>query len=207
MPDGWLRGAAEQVRAAGGLLIVDEIQCGFARTGSHFWGFEAHGVVPDVIVMSKGIGNGFPLAAVATRRDVAEAMAQRMFFNTYGANPTCCAAGRAVLRAIRDEGLQANASRVGGQILDGLRRLQELHPCIGQVRGRGLLIGVEVVRDRASRAAAADEAERVQVALLRRGVVVGLCGREHNVIKINPPLCVTTEDAQLLVEALDGSLD
>jgi len=206
MPEGWVRGAAEQVRAAGGLLIVDEIQCGFARTGSHFWGFEAHGVVPDVVLMSKGIGNGFPLAAVAMRREVAEAMAHRMFFNTYGANPTCCAAGRAVLRAIRDEGLQANAARVGGQIIDGLRRLQELHPCIGQVRGRGLLIGVEVVRDRASRAAAAEEAERVQLALLARGVVVGLCGREHNVIKINPPLCVTADDAQLLLEALDASL-
>ena len=128
LPQGYLRGAAEQVRAAGGLLIVDEVQTGFARTGDHFWGFEAHDVVPDVIVMSKGIGDGFPIAAVVTRREVAEGMAARMFFNTYGSNPTCCAAGRAVLRAIADEGLQANAARVGGLMLDGLRGLQPRHP-------------------------------------------------------------------------------
>jgi alanine-glyoxylate transaminase/(R)-3-amino-2-methylpropionate-pyruvate transaminase len=206
LPAGYLRGAAEEVRAAGGLLIVDEVQCGFARTGSHFWGFEAHDVVPDVVVMSKGIGDGFPLAAVAVRRQIGEAMTHRMFFNTYGANPTCCAAGRAVLRAIAEEGLQDNAARVGGQILDGLRALQERHASIGQVRGRGLLIGVEIVRDRASREAAADEAERVQLALLERGVVVGLCGREHNVVKINPPLCLTDEDARDLVEAMGAAL-
>ena len=114
MPPGWLKGAAEQVRAAGGLLIVDEVQAGFARTGDHFWGFEAHDVVPDVIVVSKGIGNGFPIAAVMARREVAEGMASRMFFNTYGSNPMSCAAGRAVLRAIDEEGLQANAGAVGG---------------------------------------------------------------------------------------------
>ena len=206
MPKGWLRGAAEQVRAAGGLLIVDEVQCGFGRTGTHFWGFESHDVLPDVIVMSKGIGDGFPLAAVVTRREIAAAMAHRMFFNTYGANPTCCAAGRAVLRAIAEEGLQDNALRVGGQIIDGLRQLQARHESIGDVRGRGLLIGVELVRDRESREPAAGEAERVQLALLSRGVVVGLCGREHNVIKINPPLCLTGEDAQHLLDALDESL-
>ena len=206
MPDGWLRGAAEQVRAAGGLLIVDEVQCGFARTGSHFWGFEAHDVVPDVIVMSKGIGDGFPLAAMVTRREIAQAMAHRMFFNTYGANPTSCAAGRAVLRAIDEEGLQDNALRVGGQIIHGLRRLQERRESIGQVRGRGLLIGVEIVRDRESQDAAAEEAERVQLALLERGVVVGLCGREHNVIKINPPLCLTAGDARDLVDAMETLL-
>ena len=128
LPQGYLRGAAERVRAAGGLLIVDEVQTGFARTGDHFWGFEAHDVVPDVIVMSKGIGDGFPIAAVVTRREVAEGMAARMFFNTYGSNPTCCAAGRAVLRAIADEGLQANAARVGGRLLAGLRELQGTPP-------------------------------------------------------------------------------
>ena len=194
------------MRAAGGLLIVDEVQTGFGRTGSHFWGFEAHDVVPDVIVMSKGIGNGFPIAAVVTRREVAEGMAARMFFNTYGSNPTCCAAGRAVLRAIADEGLQANAARVGGLILDGLRALQTRYPRLGDVRGTGLLIGAELVADPASRAADAAAAERVQLALLARGVVVGLCGREHNVVKINPPLCATDEDATSLLEAMDEAL-
>ena len=206
MPPGWLRGAAEQVRAAGGLLIVDEVQTGFARTGSHFWGFEAHDVLPDVIVLSKGIADGFPLAAVVTRREHTLAMAQRMFFNTYGSNPTSCAAGRAVLRAIAEEGLQANALRVGGQLLEGLRRLQTRRECVGDVRGRGLLIGVELVKERDSREPDAAATERVQMALLASGVVVGICGRDHNVLKVNPPLCVTGEDAQFLLEAMDAAL-
>ena len=206
MPAGWLRGAAEQVRAADGLLIVDEVQCGFARTGSHYWGFEAHDVVPDIIVMSKGIGNGFPIAAVATKREYAEPMATRMFFNTYGANPTCCAAGRAVLQVIAEEGLQSNALEVGTQLRAGLERLKGLHECIGDVRGRGLLLGVELVRDRDSQAPAADAASLIQAALLERGVVVGLCGRAHNVLKINPPLCLTGDDARFLLAALDEAL-
>ena len=189
-----------------GLLIVDEVQAGFARTGDHFWGFEAHDVVPDVIVLSKGIGNGFPIAAVVTRRDVAEAMAARMFFNTYGSNPTCCAAGRAVLRAIDEEGLQANAQRVGSQLLTGLRELQGRYEQLGDVRGRGLLIGAELIKDPESREADAGAAERVQLALLARGVVVGLCGRDHNVVKINPPLCVTDEDAAFFLTAMEESL-
>ena len=152
MPPGYLRRAAEIVRAAGGLLVVDEVQSGFGRTGETYWCFEQHGVVPDAVVLSKGIGNGFPLAALVVRRDVAESMAQRKFFNTYGANPMACAAGRAVLRVIADEGMQRNALEVGAHILDGLRRLQERHELIGDVRGRGLLIGADLVRDRASRA-------------------------------------------------------
>ena len=206
MPPGWLAGAASEVRACGGLLIVDEVQTASARTGDHFWGFEAHGVVPDVIVTSKGIANGFPLAAVITRRDLAEGMASRMFFNTYGANPTCCAAGRAVLRAIADEGLQTNARDIGGRILGGLRELQTRDERLGDVRGRGLLIGAEVVKDGQSRAADARAAERIQLALFERGIVVGLCGREHNVVKINPPLCVNAGDATLLLEALQEAL-
>ncbi len=206
MPGGWLKGAAEQVRAAGGLLIVDEVQAGFARTGDHFWGFQAHDVVPDVIVVSKGIGNGFPLAAVMARREVAEGMASRMFFNTYGSNPMSCAAGRAVLHAIDEEGLQENAAAVGGRLLAGLRELQARYEQLGDVRGRGLLIGAEVVRDGETRAADAKTAEAVQLALLGRGFVVGMCGREHHVLKINPPLCVTADDADQLLLATDESL-
>jgi alanine-glyoxylate transaminase/(R)-3-amino-2-methylpropionate-pyruvate transaminase len=206
VPPGWLAGAAEQVRAAGGLLIADEVQCGFARTGEHFWGFEAHGVVPDVIVASKGIGNGFPVAAVITRREVAQAIATRMFFNAYGANPACAAAGRAVLRAIEHEGLQANARAVGATLLAALRQLQRRHERLADVRGRGLLIGAELVRDPATRAADAQGAERVQRALLDRGFVVGLCARDHNVLKINRPLCANADDVASLAAALDEVL-
>jgi len=206
MPTGYLAGAAQQVRAAGGLLIVDEVQTGFGRTGDHFWGFEAHGVVPDVIVMSKGIGNGFPIAAMATRREVAAAMTQRMFFNTYGANPVSCAAARAVLRALEDEGLQRNAAVVGDAFARSFAALQDKHVLIGDVRGRGLLRGVELVLDRTTRAPAAREAERLQQLLLEAGVVVGLCGADHNVLKINPPLCVGPDDIATLASACDAAL-
>ena len=206
MPAGYLAGAAARVRDAGGLLIVDEVQTGFGRTGSHFWGFEAHGVVPDVIVMSKGIGNGFPIAAMVTRREVAASMTQRMFFNTYGSNPVSCAAGRAVLRAIDAEGLQAHALAVGTAFGTAFAALQQRHPMIGDVRGRGLLRGVELVLDRQTRAPAVREAERMQQLLLEAGVVVGLCGADHNVLKINPPLCVTAADVETLAGAVAEAL-
>ena len=206
MPAGYLADAAARVRCAGGLFIVDEVQTGFGRTGSHRWGLEAHGVVPDVIVMSKGIGNGFPIAAMVTRREIAEAMTQRMFFNTYGANPVSCAAGRAVLRAIDGEGLQVNAARTGAAFDTAFAALQARHALIGDVRGRGLLRGVELVRDRATRAPAAAEAVRMQELLRQGGVIVGLCGADHNVLKINPPLCVSKADIEQLASACDKAL-
>ncbi len=202
MPVGYIEGAAERVRAAGGMLIADEVQTGFGRTGEHFWGFTAHGVVPDTIVMSKGIGNGFPIAAVVTHRKIAQAMAQRMFFNTYGSNPVSCAAGRAVLQAIDAERLQSNARRVGEYFELSLASLAMKHPIIGDVRGRGLLRGIELVADRTTREPAAREAQRIQQQLLDAGVVVGLCGANHNVLKINPPLCATEADVDALAKAL-----
>ncbi|MEO8923723.1 MAG: aspartate aminotransferase family protein [Caldimonas sp.] len=206
MPAGYLADAAARVRDAGGLFIVDEVQTGFGRTGSHFWGFEAHGVVPDVIVMSKGIGNGFPIAAMVTRREIAESMTSRMFFNTYGSNPVSCAAGRAVLRALDDEALPANA-RVCGEAFDAaFATLQERHSLIGDVRGRGLLKGVELVSDRRSRAPATREASRMQELLRQAGVIVGLCGADHNVLKINPPLCVSVDDMAMLAAACDDAI-
>src|SRR5690606_2535230 len=132
----------------GGICVIDEVQSGFGRTGDHFWAFEEHGVVPDIVVMAKGIGNGFPLAAVVAKRAVAESMADKFLFHTYGANPAACAAGRAVLRIIRDELLQANARAVGGLLLERLRALQAKYPLIGDVRGRGLMLAVELVKDR-----------------------------------------------------------
>lgn len=206
MPLGYVEGAAERVRAAGGLLIIDEVQTGFGRTGDNFWGFEAHGVVPDAIVMSKGIGNGFPIAAVATRREIAQAMTRRMFFNTYGSNPVSCAAGRAVLQAIDAEGLQDNAKRVGKHFESIFASLATKHSMIGDVRGRGLLRGVELVSDRATGNPAARQTERLQQQLLDAGVVIGLCGAGHNVLKINPPLCATKADIDQLAKAIDEAM-
>ncbi|MFO1200322.1 MAG: aspartate aminotransferase family protein [Burkholderiaceae bacterium] len=206
VPDGYQRRVAQIVRDAGGLYISDEVQTGFGRTGSHFWAFEADGVVPDAIVVSKGIGNGFPLAALIVRRDVAEAMAARKFFNTYGSNPMACAAGRAVLRAIADEDLQGNAGRVGELFGEALERGARRCEAVGQVRGRGLMRGIEFVADRASRAPDDAAAARVQEALRERGVIVGRSGQYKNVLRINPPLCVSADDAAQFADALDGAL-
>jgi alanine-glyoxylate transaminase/(R)-3-amino-2-methylpropionate-pyruvate transaminase len=206
VPPGYLRGAAAIVRAHGGLLIADEVQTGFGRTGDVMWGFERDGVVPDVIVMSKGIGNGLPIAACVMRRDVAQAMAARKFFNTYGSNPVACAAGRAVLRAIADEGLQANALEVGALFRAALDRARLRSDAVGDVRGHGLMLGVEIVADRATRRPDDAMAGRVQERLREAGIITGRSGQHKNVLRINPPLCVTAADAALLDEALDAAL-
>ena len=206
VPPGYQRRAAEIVGAAGGLYFSDEVQTGFGRTGRSFWAFEQDGVVPDGIVISKGIGNGFPVAALIVRREVAESMARRKFFNTYGANPMCAAAGRAVLRAIADEGLQANADRVGALFGEAMARAAARHDAIGQVRGAGLMRGIELVADRATRKPADALAARVQEGLRERGVIVGRSGQYRNVLRINPPMCVTAEDAAFFGDALEGAL-
>jgi alanine-glyoxylate transaminase/(R)-3-amino-2-methylpropionate-pyruvate transaminase len=205
-PPGYQRRAAEIVRSRGGLYFSDEVQTGFGRTGKSFWAFEQEGVVPDGIVISKGIGNGLPIAALIVQRPVAEAMAQRKFFNTYGANPVAVAAGRAVLRAIGDERLQENADRVGARFGAVLERAARRHALIGQVRGQGLMRGIELVADRGTREPSEREAARLQEALRERGVIVGRSGQFKNVLRINPPLCVTEADADHLGQALEGAL-
>jgi alanine-glyoxylate transaminase/(R)-3-amino-2-methylpropionate-pyruvate transaminase len=194
MPQGYVAGAAERVRASGGLLVIDEVQTGFGRTGATFWGFEAHGVVPDIVVVSKGIGNGFPIAAMVTRREVAAAMAHRTFFNTYGSNPVSCAAGRAVLQAIDRERLQANAARAGAAFTEAMTRAKSRSSLIGDLRGEGLLLGV---------ALRTVDAASVQQRLLDQGFVVGVCGARHDVLKVNPPLCSSADDLRALAAAID----
>ena len=158
-PPGYLAEAYRYVRAAGGLCIADEVQVGFGRLGTHFWGFETQGVVPDIVVLGKPIGNGFPLAAVVTTPEIAAAFDNGMeFFSTFGGNPVACAAGLAVLDVLRDERLQEHALRVGSRLLAGLRELIERHPIVGDARGSGLFLGVELVRDRATLEPAADAA-------------------------------------------------
>lgn len=207
MPPGYLRRAVELVRAAGGLFICDEVQTGFGRTGAGWWAFEQEGVVPDVVVVAKGLGNGFPIAAMVARRDVAESMARRKFFNTYGANPMACAAARAVLRAIDDEGLVGNALRVGELFGAALAHAAQYSPDRLAVRGRGLMRGIEFMH--ADRRHAPDDARaaRVQEALREQGVIVGRSGQYGNVLRINPPLCVDADAAALFARALDAALD
>jgi alanine-glyoxylate transaminase/(R)-3-amino-2-methylpropionate-pyruvate transaminase len=200
---GYLKGAFERVRAAGGVCIVDEVQTGFGRMGSDYWGFTAHGVTPDIIVMAKGIGNGYPMAAVVAKRAVAEPMAQKKFFNTYGANPIGCAAGRAVLRAIADDGLMRNAQVMGDRLKEGLAGVKEKHAVIGDFRGRGLMVGVECVKDHSTKEPAPDEAARIAETAKEKGLILGRGGVHHNILRINPPICVNGDDMQFVVNTLD----
>src|SRR5256712_7964632 len=160
-PDGYLKHVYEHVRAAGGVCIADEVQSGFGRTGTHYWGFETQGVVPDIVTMAKGIGNGCPLGAVVTTPKIAAILAARTHFNTFGGNPVVCAQGTAVLEVIEREKLQANSLKMGKRISDGLVRLQEKHHIIGDVRGKGLMLGIELVKDRKPKEPAKAESAQV----------------------------------------------
>lgn len=205
LPDGYLNGAFERVRAAGGVCVVDEVQAGFARTGAHFWSFAAHGVTPDIVVAAKGIGNGYPLAAVIARREVSEAMANKFYFNTYGANPVSCAAGRAVLMVIDKCELLQNAEQVGGALLQVLQNLREQHDIIGDVRGRGLMMAAELVKDRRSKAPAAEEMHRLFQLTREHGLVASKSGAHKNILRICPPLCIQMEDVAFFEHALARS--
>ena len=207
LPDGYLQEAFAHARAAGGVCIADEVQVGFGRVGTHFWGFETQGVVPDVVTMGKPIGNGHPLAAVATTRVIADAFANGMeYFNTFGGNPVSCAVGTAVLDVIEEESLQENALRVGGHLMQGLQALMEKHPLIGDVRGLGLFIGVELVCDRETLQPAAEEASYIVERMKEQGILLSIDGPLHNVLKLKPPIVFTMEDADFLVRTLDKVL-
>jgi 4-aminobutyrate aminotransferase-like enzyme/Ser/Thr protein kinase RdoA (MazF antagonist) len=206
-PQDWLARVVAKVRAAGGLYIGDEVQAGFGRTGERLWGYERYGVIPDIVTLGKPMGNGHPLAAVITRREIVQAFAaQAHYFNTFGGNPVSCAAGLAVLEVLERERLQANALDVGTHLLQGLRTLARRHALIGDVRGSGLFIGVELVRDAATREPAAQETRRVLNGLRDRGVLAGTDGHRGNVLKLRPPLVFAREHADLTVQALDDVL-
>ncbi|WP_456427817.1 aminotransferase class III-fold pyridoxal phosphate-dependent enzyme [Rhodocaloribacter sp.] len=206
-PEGFFREAYACVRAAGGVCVADEVQVGFGRAGSHFWAFETHGAVPDVVTMGKPIGNGHPMAAVVTTPEIAASFANGMeYFNTFGGNPVSCAVGLAVLDVIEEEGLQANARRVGTYLTERLTALMARHPLVGDVRGRGLFLGVELVRDRATLEPAAEAAAEIVNRAKERGVLLSTDGPLHNVLKIKPPLVFSTNDADRLVDTLDAVL-
>jgi alanine-glyoxylate transaminase/(R)-3-amino-2-methylpropionate-pyruvate transaminase len=202
----YLREAYAIAREAGGLCIADEVQPGFGRTGDHYWGFENFGVVPDIVTMAKGIGNGFPLAAVTTRRDIAQKLTERSHINTFGGNPLAMAAGLAVLDVIDQERLQENARVVGAQLRAGLEELATRHRVIGDVRGRGLMLGVELVRDRGTKEPAREETTELFEQLRQLGVLVGKGGLFGNVLRIKPPLCITAADVDYALAAMEQSL-
>ena len=202
-PEGYLKAAYEHARAAGGVCIADEVQTGFGRTGRHFWGFELQGVVPDIVTMAKGIGNGAPLAAVVTTPKIASVLTRRIHFNTFGGNPVCCAQGKAVLEVLEREKLQDNALKVGKQLLAGLEKLQERHSLIGDVRGQGLMLGVELVKDRQTKEPAKAECLELLELAREMGLLLGKGGLYGQTLRIKPPLCITAEDAEFMLEVLE----
>ena len=208
LPDGYFKAAFGHVRDAGGVCIADEVQVGFGRVGSHFWGFETQDAVPDIVTLGKPIGNGHPLGAVVTTPEIAGAFDNGMeYFNTFGGNPVSCAIGLAVLDIIEDEGLQANALEVGGYLLEGLRALAPDHPIIGDVRGMGLYVGVELVLDRDTLEPGGHQASYVANRMRDHGVLISTDGPLHNVLKIKPPLVFTRENADDLLRCLGKVLE
>ena len=203
-PDGYLARVYEGVRDAGGVCIADEVQTGYGRIGTHFWAFEKYGVVPDIVVLGKPIGNGHPIGAVITTRAIADSFANGMeFFSTFGGNNVSCAIGLKVLEVLRDENLQAHALEVGELLLAGLRELQQRHEIISDARGSGLFIGVELMRDSQP---ASEEASRLVNQMRERGILFGTDGPHHNVLKIRPPMPFSQADADQLLTNLNELL-
>jgi alanine-glyoxylate transaminase/(R)-3-amino-2-methylpropionate-pyruvate transaminase len=207
LPAGYISGAQQRVHAAGGLLIVDEVQSGMARTGKHFWAFQDHDIVPDIVVAAKGLGNGYPLAALIVKREIAEVMANKFYFHTYGANPVCCAAGRAVLHVIEQHALQQRAREVGAALLAVLEDLQNRHPVIGMVRGRGMMMALELVKNRDSREPDPDTMARLFEKTREFGLVASKSGAYRNVLRICPPLCMQMDDVGFFADAINRSFD
>ena len=205
-PRGFLKQVYEMVRSRGGLCVADEVQTGFGRPGSHFWGFETHGVVPDIVTMAKGIGNGFPLAAVVTTPEIAATLAQASYFNTFGGNPIASAVGSAVLDVIEKDNLQENCAYVGTYLLHELNNLKSNFEVIGDVRGQGLMIGVELVESRQTKQPlAAKKMAKLMDLTRENGLLVGRGGNFGNVLRIQPPMCITREDADFTIQALKES--
>jgi 4-aminobutyrate aminotransferase-like enzyme len=205
---GYLSGAYAAVRAAGAVCIADEVQVGYGRTGDSFWAFESEGVVPDIVCVAKAAGNGHPVGAVICRPEIAEAFDRTApFFSSTGGGPVSCSIGLAVLDTLEREGLQENARRVGAHLRAGFERLAAEHPLIGAVHGRGLYLGVDLVRDRETKEPAVEEAARICERMRALGVIVQPTGDAYNVLKIKPPLCIDEPGADHLLHALERTLN
>ncbi|MFC0805613.1 aminotransferase class III-fold pyridoxal phosphate-dependent enzyme [Ensifer sp. P24N7] len=208
LPDGYLKEVYRMIREAGGVCIADEVQVGFGRVGSHWWAFETQGVVPDIVTMGKPIGNGHPLAAVVTTREIAASFDNGMeYFNTFGGNPVSCAVGLAVLDVIEGEDLRRNALDIGNHLLAAFRTMQERYEVIGDVRGLGLFLGIELVSDRRTRAPATEIARAVANGARQRGVLMGTEGPHDNVLKMRPPMIFSKRDADHLIAVLEETFE
>ena len=206
-PRGYLSEVYKHVRAAGAVCIADEVQVGFGRLGTHFWGFETQAAVPDIVVLGKPIGNAFPLAAVVTTAEIAASFSNGMeFFSTFGGNPVACAAGLAVLDVLEENQLQQNALKVGAEWLEQLRALQAKYPLIGDLRGMGLFLGIDLVTDRDARTPATPQAHHVVNRLRDLGILAGTDGPHHNVLKLRPPLIFSVADAAFFTSTLSSIL-
>jgi alanine-glyoxylate transaminase/(R)-3-amino-2-methylpropionate-pyruvate transaminase len=205
-PQGYLKHTYEHVRAAGGVCIADEVQTGFGRTGTHYWGFETQGVTPDIVTMAKGIGNGAPLAAVVTTPKIAATMTQKIHFNTFGGNPVVSVIGKAVLEVIERENLQANSLKIGGYILAGLEKLKTRHKVIGDVRGRGLMLGIEFVKDRTTKQPGKEECAQAVENARELGLLLGKGGLWGQTIRFAPPMCINQADADFILAVLDEAI-
>ena len=205
IPTDFMKEAFVLVKEAGGLFIVDEVQIGFGRIGTHFWGFEMSSVQPDIVTLGKSIGNGHPLSAVITTKHIAETFNNGMeYFNSFGGNPVSCKIGQSVLDIIEDEGLQNNAQEAGKYLLNGLNLLQQKNSLIGDVRGRGLFIGVEIIKNNNKLSPDAIVADKIVNALRHKRVLISSDGPNHNVLKIKPPMVFNIQDADYLLESLEA---
>ncbi|PAV78303.1 hypothetical protein WR25_19800 [Diploscapter pachys] len=202
-PKGFLKRAFEAVKKRGGLCIIDEVQTGFGRLGSHFWGFQTQDATPDIVSMAKGIGNGFPMGAVVTTKEIADSFARSLYFNTFGGNPLASAVGKAVLDVIEEEKLQENCLKVGEYFLKQLAAIDS--PFIGDVRGKGLMIGVELIDEEGNPMPAARMANIFE-GVKNRGVLIGKGGLQGNTLRIKPPMCIDKKDVDMAVQAIDDAI-
>jgi len=207
LPQGWLNEAVAIVRRAGGIVIADEVQPGFGRTGTHFWGHQYDGLVPEIVTLGKPMANGHPVGGVVTQHSYLEAFRRDFrYFNTFGGNPVSAAAALATLNVIEEEGLMENARLVGDYARDGLSQLAQRHSCFGDVRGRGLMFGAELVTSRDTKAPATELAKQVANGMRRRGVILNFLGIHYNTLKIRPPLPFSKANADRMLDALDDTL-
>jgi 4-aminobutyrate aminotransferase-like enzyme len=205
--EGWLKPTADVVKRAGGLLIADEIQPGFGRLGSHMWGYQRAGILPDIVTLGKPMGNGHPVGALVTSADILGTFrGTSKYFNTFGGNPVSCAAAMATLKVLQDENLMQNADRVGAYAKAGLAKLAQKHEVIGDVRGAGFFFGIELVLDQATKAPATAYAKRIANAMRERGVLMSFIGIHYNVLKMRPPMPFSIENADMVLAALDDAL-